>query len=200
MLHVSQACRIPGSTAQIVVMNTLLEAWARCSCKAFATGPFNKAGMQTCLVLSFDAMKRRYLSKLVTCLLLTTFFLASTASVFGYAWCLGDDGHVEVSYSKGSGCCDPEPGKLPVARHIVPTITQSSDNFCSSCLDFSVQTCDAVFTKRVKRVTPPPVALLNARVFSPKVVQSTPWDVKLTSLLPRISQAILVHRTVVLLN
>ncbi len=191
---------MPGSTAQIVVMNTRSEGQGNYPFKAFVIDPIDKAGMQTCLVLSFDAMKPRYPSKLVTCLLLTIFFLVSTASVFGYAWCFGDDGHVEVSYDRGGGCCDPETGKRPVARALAPSITQSSDNFCSSCLDFSVQPCDAVFTKRVKRVSAPPVAVLNAYVFSPKVVQSTPWDVKLASTSPRISQAILVHRTVVLLN
>lgn len=132
--------------------------------------------------------------------MLTTFFLASSASVFGYAWCLGDDGHVEVSYSKGSDCCDHDLGKGSVARYLAPTIKQSSDNACGSCLDFSAQPCDAVFTKRVKRILAPSVAVLTAKVFSPDVVRSTPWDARLTSISPRISQAILVHRTVVLLN
>lgn len=155
---------------------------------------------QPVLVLSSDAMKYRYSSKLVTCLLLTTFLLASAASVFGYVWCLGDDGHVEVSNTKIGACCDHNVGNRPAARQLVPTIKQASDNSCSSCLDFSAQSCDAVFFKRVKRVSAPSVEALSANVFSPKVVQSAPGEVKLTSLSPRISHAILVHRTVVLLN
>jgi hypothetical protein len=56
-------------------------------------------------------------------------------------------------------------------------------------LDFSAQQSDAVFFKRLKRISVLPV-----------VMQSGPWIAKRISSSPRVSQTLLAHRTVVLLN
>ena len=151
-------------------------------------------------MLSSDAMKYRYCSKLVTYLLVTTFLVASAGTVFGYAWCFGDDGHVDVSYSNGGGCCDEDLEKRTADRYAVPTISQLSGDSCGSCLDVSAQQCGAVFIKRLKRVSITAVATLTANSFSPKMVLGAPWVARLASLSPRVSPTILAHRTVVLLN
>jgi hypothetical protein len=145
-------------------------------------------------------MKRIYYSKLVTYLLVMTFLVASAGTVFGYAWCFGDDGHVEVSYSKGGGCCSEGLEKRAADRYVAPGISESSGDYCGSCLDVTAQQSSAVFFKRLKRVSTPAFAILNASVFSPKMVQSSPWFARLTSHPPRVSPTILAHRTVVLLN
>ena len=130
---------------------------------------------------------------------MVTFLLVSTGSVFGYSWCLGDDGHVEVSYARGSGCCDVD----LQARHTRATVSNVSSKraeTCGSCLDFSVQQGDAVFFKRVKRSSMPAVATLSASVFSPGLTRDPLQVAPLASFAPRLSQTILAHRTVVLLH
>jgi len=151
-------------------------------------------------MLSSGAMKYRYCLKLVTYLLVTTFLVASAGTVFGYAWCFGDDGHVDVSYSNGGGCCDEDLENRTADRYSVATISQSSGDSCGSCLDVTAQQCSAVLVKRLTRVSTPSVATLATNSFSPKIVHGTPWVAKLTSHSPRVSPTILAHRTVVLLN
>jgi hypothetical protein len=145
-------------------------------------------------------MKYRYCSKLVTYLLLATFLVAGAGTAFGYAWCFGDDGHVEVNYSKGGGCCEEDLEKRTADRYAVPTISQLSGDSCGSCLDVTAKQRGAVFFKPLKRVSTPSVATLSENLFSPKMVLDAPWRASLTSLSPRVSPTILAHRTVVLLN
>ena len=145
-------------------------------------------------------MKYRDCLKLATYLLVMTFLVASADTVFGYAWCFGDDGHVEVSYSKGDGCCEEDIEKLTADRYAVPTLSQLSTDSCGSCLDISAQQRGAVFFKRLKQVSTPSVATLSANSFSLKKAQGALWVARLTSLSPRVSPTLLAHRTVVLLN
>jgi hypothetical protein len=153
-------------------------------------------------VLSSGAMKQIFSSKLVTALLLTAFIVASVGTVFGYAWCIGDDGHVEVSYAKNIGCCVDELDSHTADRYDVPTISMPNGDSCGLCLDFSVQQYDAVFFKRIKKFSTLSVAALPSHILSAKAVQR---DSLVAGNLasqppPRVSQAILAHRTVVLLN
>jgi hypothetical protein len=152
------------------------------------------------LVLPFDAMRYRYCSKLVTCLLLATFLVACAGTVFGYDWCFGDDGHVEVSFSNGAGCCAEEIGSHASGRYIVPTISQSYDDSCGSCLDVTSQQHGAVFVKRLKRVSTPPVLTVAANSSFPEMLRDATVIASLTSITPRVSPTLLAHRTVVLLN
>jgi hypothetical protein len=145
-------------------------------------------------------MNYRYSSKLVTYLLMATFLVAGSGTLFGYAWCFGDDGHVEVNYSKGGICCSEDFESRPVNRYDTPSISQLSVDSCGSCLDFSAQQSDAVFFKRLKRISVLPVVTFSTNLFSPKVLQSGPWIAKRISSSPRVSQTLLAHRTVVLLN
>ena len=136
----------------------------------------------------------------MTYLLLATFLVAGAGTLFGYAWCFGDDGHVEVNYTKGVSCCSEDLENRSADRYVTATISQSSGDFCGSCLDVSTQQCGAVFLKRLKRASTASVAILTANFFSPKRVQGSPWVARLTPLSPRVSPTILAHRTVVLLN
>jgi coenzyme F420-reducing hydrogenase beta subunit len=145
-------------------------------------------------------MKYRNCSKLVTYLLVTTFLVASAGTVFGYAWCFGDDGHVEVNYSKGGSCCSEDFESHSVNRYNTPSISQLKLDSCGSCLDFSAQQSDAVFFKRVKRTSVSTVVTFSTNFFSTKVVQSAPCIAKQISSSPRVSPTLLAHRTVVLLN
>jgi hypothetical protein len=151
-------------------------------------------------MLSSGAMNRTYHSKLVTCLFLTVFLVVSVGSVFGYAWCVGDDGHVEVSYASSRGCCDDDLKSHTADRDVVLGLSQSGGESCGLCLDFSVQ-YDAVFFKRVKRDLTIPVAALPSNVLFPNTVEGSQRVVdNLVLHPPRVSQTILTLRTVVLLN
>lgn len=152
-------------------------------------------------MLSSGAMKRTYPPKSVTFLLLVLFMIASLGTVFGYAWCVGDDGHVEVSYANDSGCCADDLKSQPVNRYDVPTVSQASGGSCGLCLDFTVQQYDVVFFKRVKRTSVTSVATFPSHVLSPNVGQSVPLVASLAlQPVPRVSKTILAHRTTVLLN
>jgi hypothetical protein len=173
---------------------------ARLSSEFSQSNPSIRLASKAHLMLSSIAMKYRYCSKFVTYLLVTTFLVASAGTVFGYAWCFGDDGHVGVSYSNGGGCCDEDLEKRTANRYAVPTISQLNGDSCGSCLDVSTQQRSVVFFKRLKRVSTSSVETLTANSFSPKRVQGAPWVASLTSLSPRVSPTLLAHRTVVLLN
>ena len=129
-----------------------------------------------------------------------TFVMASAGTVFGYAWCFGDDGHVEVNYSSGVVCCDEDLENRTAERYIVPTFSRSSGDSCGSCLDVSTPQCGAVFLKRLKQVSSTSVATLATNVFTPKMAQGASLSAKITTFSPRVSPTILAHRTVVLLN
>ena len=159
--------------------------------------------VSVCLpVLSSGAMKSTCLSKLVTILLLAAFLVTSVGSLFGYAWCVGDDGHVEVSYATGNGCCDDDRKQGAANQYDVPSVSRSSGDHCGLCLDFSAQQSEAVFFKRVKRTSMVSVEALPQISSIPNIIQSIQLvaDNAVSQLPPRIAQTILAHRTVVLLN
>ena len=141
-------------------------------------------------------------AKLVTSLLLAVFLLTSAGALLGYAWCVGDDGHVEVSYATGRDCCDDGQGQDSSEQYVVPTVSQASGDSCGLCLDFSAQRGEAVFFKRAKRTSMVSLAPLSANSSLPSALQSIKLVV--VDFLPqpplRIAQAILSLRTVVLLN
>ena len=154
------------------------------------------------LVISSGSMKFNKSAKLVTSLLLAAFLVTSVGALLGYVWCVGDDGHVEVSYTTGTNCCDDDQVHGTAKHYDELSISQSNSDHCGSCLDFAAQQCEAVFLKRIKRTTVAPIEPLSPNNSHPAVMQS----LKLVagSFLPQpppgVAQAILFHRTVVLLT
>ena len=146
-------------------------------------------------------MKSYCPSKLATLLFLAVFLLTSLGT-FGYAWCVGDDGHVEVSYATEDGCCSEGQDREYGIKYESPGLSRLSGQDCGLCLDFATPQNEAVFFKRIKRTTTvvleplspgspfikvlPGNQLVARTLASPKVL--------------RIAQAILAHRTVVLLT
>ncbi len=147
-------------------------------------------------------MKFNLSSKFVTSLLLAAFLVTSVGALLGYVWCVGDDGHVDVSYAAGNDCCAGDEGSGTANHYVGPSISQADSDHCGSCLDFAVQQCEAVFLKRIKRTTVAPLEPLSPKNSHPGAMQS----IKLVagSFLPQpppgVAQAILFHRTVVLLT
>ncbi|MDT8444972.1 MAG: hypothetical protein RQ722_11800, partial [Desulfuromonadales bacterium] len=90
--------------------------------------------------------------KIMVLLLLLAFLTTSVGNVFGYVWCVGDDGHVGIDSVTGKGCCiDVCKSDFTDERYDVPAINQASE-YCSQCLDFSALQTEAVFFKRLKRM------------------------------------------------
>ena len=147
-------------------------------------------------------MKLISFTKFVAFLLLPAFLIASAGDMLGYAWCLGDDGHVEIQYVTSNGCCDSNLENSHSVRPDVATLHQSSDNHCGSCLDFSTQPNEAVFSKRLKRVSSGSIKIISSNSFPSISAQNVKLVVSnlASQPPPRVSQAILAHRTVVLLN
>jgi len=148
------------------------------------------------------AMKFNRSSKLVSSLLLAAFLVTSVGVLLGYVWCVGDDGHVEVNYTAGTDCCADSHVESPDDQYDEPSISQANTDHCGSCLDFSAQQCEAVFFKRLKRTSVVSLEPLSSNNSLPSAMQS----VKLVAVNPfrqpsrRVAQAIMFHRTVVLMS
>lgn len=135
-------------------------------------------------------------------ILLIAFLASSFGDVFGYAWCVGDDGHVGIDYVTDKNCCADEYINDRVIRSDVPAISHPYGEHCGTCLDFPAQQGEAVFFKRLKRTSPAFVDAVTAKGFSQIPTQKLRLvGGRLMPLSqPRMSQTILAHRTVVLRN
>jgi hypothetical protein len=135
-------------------------------------------------------------------ILLIAFLASSFGAVFGYAWCMGDDGHVGIDYVTDKSCCTDDCKSNNVGRFDVLTISQRYGEHCGLCLDFSAQPVEAVFFKRLKRTQPAFTDAVTAKGFSPIPTQNVSLNggSLVPQSQPRISQTILAHRTVVLRN
>ena len=120
----------------------------------------------------------------------------------GYVWCVGDDGHVEVNYTAGNDCCDDGHVQSPADQYDGPSISQANVDHCGACLDFSAQQCEAVFFKRLKRSSLVSLEPLSPNHSHPCAMHSVKLVAVNHSRQPSlyIAQAILFHRTVVLLS
>ena len=135
-------------------------------------------------------------------LLLPIFLVATIISMPGYAWCFGDDGHIDVEYIAGSSCADEASTPNRSDNHDEVSLSQSDEDHCGPCLDFDIQLNDATTTKRLENKAPvslgaiaitalPSISAQTVKLVVGNLVPQPP---------PRIAQSILNHRTVVLLN
>jgi len=137
-------------------------------------------------------------SKLNAFFLLIAFVFTTLGSVPGFAWCIGEDGHFEVEYVAAGDCgaTSSSSGNITGESSI-----HIDEDHCGPCLDFYLQPHEVLSTKRLKHETlnSPDIFILNtlrsftshaARLVNTNLVPQPP---------PRISLAILEHRTIVLL-
>ena len=142
------------------------------------------------------------LTQIIGLLLLPAFLAVSIGSVPGYAWCFGEDGHSEIEEATITGCSDNQIEPKEFVKYDTPSLHASENGHCGSCLDFSAQQSETVFSKRHKKILQTPTDAIILNVFPQNFVK----NVKLVACNlasqppPRISQTILAHRTVVLLN
>ena len=134
---------------------------------------------------------------------LLTFLFTGQAGAQGYIWCLGEDGHSALEYA-ASDTCGPSPQQLEQTQQCHGEEireTSAQEEHCGPCYDLPT-TFEAASRRTQDRKD------FTAQIEFPATIQvaSLPTFARtLTSNLypqppPRISQAILAHRTVVLLN
>jgi hypothetical protein len=135
-------------------------------------------------------------------LLLPVFFVATVVSMPGYAWCFGDDGHVDIEYIAGSDCADDALAANLSDKLYATSFSQSDEDHCGPCFDLDIQLNDATTTKRLENKAPvslgaiaitalPSLSAQTVKLLVGNLIPQPP---------PRIAQSILNHRTVVLLN
>ena len=144
-------------------------------------------------------MKPSLLKSLIT-VLIPTLILTFSTNVLGLEWCVGENGHTKIEYPGSSNCCDEgTPAQSGVKKSPVSEYAFGNVG-CAPCLDF-VALNDTALSKRFKSwssfkeiasADPKPYpAFHNNKYHSNKLKNNQP---------PRISQTILSHRKVVLLN
>ena len=131
--------------------------------------------------------------------LLLTFVLMTLVSVPGFAWCIGEDGHFEIEFEALKGC------DIDAIGSAVDLVEGSSihieEDNCGACLDIYLQFNEAISSKRFyeKIIKTTDTLALNE---PPSFISQTVKMV-IANLVPRppqrITQAILDHRTIVLL-
>jgi len=140
-------------------------------------------------------------SKISKLLLLATFMLSNIAGASGLVFCFADDGHVEFEYASEGRCRDGYVIDIDIPDNEVISISAPTESHCGSCNDLDISHTDTTFTKR----------LLNKSLSSldiPQMDKVFPYSGSFDRLVlsnfapqppPRISQAVLNHRTTVLL-
>jgi len=144
---------------------------------------------------------RLIVTRIIVLLLLPAFILTSASEVLGFAWCVGNDGHVEFERGTRHNCGDENFTDENFGRNDARIILGTNYECCGPCLDLSIQN-EAYIIKRLKKTSVAPSDAISQNVFPRNTIQSTKLLVGnlITQQPSRISQTILAHRTVVLLN
>lgn len=151
-------------------------------------------------VLSSVAMKSSGSTKIMILLLLVIFLLTSMGT-FGYAWCVGDDGHVEVNYAAATGCCNQDQSPYSGGQSGSPGLSRAGADYCGLCLDFDAQKYEAVFFKRIKKSAVLSLEPLTKGASYPNAISNSGLVAKMSPQQQfRVAQIILALRTIVLLN
>jgi hypothetical protein len=147
-------------------------------------------------------MRAKFPKIIVLLVLLPAFLTIGVSEGLGFSWCYGDDGHVELELASPDGCGD-NASKQEAAPHCDEKAGLTSDeDHCGPCLDFAIESGAPLASKRLEKQTPPAIDI--ATLISQRPTLSTNSKTVVNNLAPqpppRISQTILTHRTVVLLN
>lgn len=132
--------------------------------------------------------------------LLLVFTLMTIGSVPGFAWCIGQDGHIEIEFAAAGDCCVGSSELTITPNGLSDQSVHIDQDHCGPCLDLFLQCHNVVSVNRFHKDT-----VVAGFCIENDIVAGIPSAVKLLlgNLVPqpppRISQAILAHRTTVLL-
>jgi hypothetical protein len=138
----------------------------------------------------------------IALLLIPVFFVATVVSMPGYAWCFGDDGHVDIEYIAGNGSADAASATNHSDKHGEPSLSQPDADYFGPCVDLDIQLNDATTIKRLENKAPvsiDAIAITSLPSLSAQTIKMVVGNL-VPQPPPRIAQSILNHRTVVLLN
>ena len=142
-------------------------------------------------------MKTKLLN-FITLALIPIVLLTFSANALSFVWCFGDDGQTRLEQASVNGCIDCEE---VISTHGGETdsLSYKFDEKARSCSDILLDKDNLVISKRSYKAADIPI-IGEYRVslnFSPNVYIG---QVPPASQSQRVSQTILAHRTVVLLN
>ena len=150
-------------------------------------------------VIISSSMRNIMTKNSLALLLLMTFLMTNVGNALGYAWCFGDDGHSKIEQATLNGCADRGDGcstRLRYAREGLSNVDVEQSRPCS---DLLLDRSNAFVSKRIVKDTKVD-STLKAQVASSPVAYNQQIKSKYISHSPRVSQAVLAQRTVVLLN
>ena len=148
-------------------------------------------------MLNSVLMKFRLLPKIVAFLLLPTFLVINASD---YAWCFGDDGHVEI---KTVACKSPFEESRPLkaaTKQQLPRLLEDGAENCGPCLDLYINQVAVTIKKRYKKISLPTLKIAQSSSLPFSFTQAVIVGKALPQPSRHISQALLTHRTVVLLH
>lgn len=150
-------------------------------------------------VINSELMKIRTLYKIVALLLLATLLAANAAAAVDDIWCVGNDGHLTVKSASDEACCAERFDAGQNRQKDLPTL-RATGNACGPCLDIFRKKVDVTLLKRSAKVSFPCPGMITvptqSRGFQQDLAPGTPPH----DFPKRVSQTLLAHRTVVLLN
>ena len=137
---------------------------------------------------------RLALKKIIVLCLLPCLLLLSAGGALGLSLCVGLDGHVAIDSllrnDFGSGHCDTSQNGA--------TLSIAGYDCCGPCLDLPIQN-DAHLVNRHMISVPAPIGPVSGAIsLFPRQSMQLLAEKLVTKPLPRISQSVLTHRTVVL--
>jgi hypothetical protein len=150
------------------------------------------------LMISSEIMQKGF-PNIIVLLSILAFLVTSAGNTFGFAWCVGDDGRTRVEQASVNGCADRQGECHPLDSYAPISISGLDSEHSSSCSDVLIGSDEVVISKRI--VKPHKLSLVdNVEVFPLKASDNQPRQLLAVTPPQRVSQAILAHRTVVLLN
>jgi len=146
-------------------------------------------------------MKTRPSRLIVAFVSLLVFLLSGQAGVQGYVWCLGEDGHAALEYAANAACGQGAEHQDRACGADETVNLPPLQEHCGSCFD--IPTSADATSRRLQKNEELPVYVRFPAAFQssllPGCVRGLEGNLNLQPP-PRISQAILSLRTVVLLN
>ena len=141
----------------------------------------------------------RFYPNIIILLSILALLVTSAVNTFGFAWCYGDDGRTRVEQASVNGCADRQGECHPLDSYEPVSISGLDSEYSSPCYDILIGADEVVIPKR--SVKPLKLSLVRNIEFTPiKAFDSQPRQLFSVLSSQRVSQTILSHRTVVLLN
>jgi hypothetical protein len=148
-------------------------------------------------MLNSVLMKIRLLTKIVAFLLLPTFLIINASD---YAWCFGDDGHVEIRTVACAGPFEESLTQKAATKQQLPRLLEDGDDNCGPCLDLYINQVAVTIKKRHKKISLPTLKIAQTSSLPFSFSQAVSVGKALPQPPRHISQTLLAHRTVVLLH